>query len=382
MIALGAGAGLLAQTVPLTQDSFVITAPANAVNYGSASTINVGGANGNRGLMQFDLSALPPGTVAANVAGAVLTLFVSRVGAAGTIDISVANGAWTELAVNGNNAPAAGAAVASAVSVPSARAGTFLYVDATTAVRNWLNGTTNSGFIVTPNDGTVNIAFDSKESATTSHPATLTITLSNAGATGATGATGVTGATGATGITGATGAAGATGANGTGTSGATGPTGATGAAGASAINFACSSMCSQYLLEVLVPVGDVNTPDRIARVNDASFTTTNGVIGIAGPPGTIPPPAFGSDGIIYSAGQTVPVYTQGIVNCGFDNQVVAGDFIQASSFNNGYCHDVGSSFPASGQVIGIALSANGPGSFGAPFAQTILLYGGGAGTAP
>jgi hypothetical protein len=82
------------------------------------------------------------------------------------------------------------------------------------------------------------VAFDSKESTTTSHPAMLTITLIAIGPTGATGPTGPTGATGAAGAqgpvgpTGAQGPAGATGAQGPqGAVGAQGPQGPVGSTG-------------------------------------------------------------------------------------------------------------------------------------------------------
>ncbi len=227
----------IAQTVPISQDSYVVTNPATAINYGSASTINVGGPAVAQALVQFDLTTLPAGTGAANIAKATLALVVNKICASCKITVSVANGGWTVVGVNGTTAPVAAAAVATSVSVSTV--GDYIYVDATAAVQGWLNGTTNSGFIITPNTGTgVNVAFDSKESTTTSHPATLTITLASSGATGATGATGpngsagATGATGPTGSNGSAGATGATGANGTaGTTGATGATGANGTAG-------------------------------------------------------------------------------------------------------------------------------------------------------
>ncbi len=270
----------MAQNVPLTQDSYVN--PGSATNFGSASTMNVGGPNGARALAQFDLSALPAGTTSAQIAKATLTLFLNKVAAAGTVNISVGNGAWTETGVNGTNAPSPAAAVASGVSASAANE--YITVDATAAVQAWLTGTNNNGFIITPNDLTVNVAFDTKESATTSHPATLTIVLASSGATGATGATGVAGPAGATGATGAgpsgcdgrhraaggpespaadwsywcywaaggcwgdggdrsgggpagaTGATGAAGAGTTGANGATGPAGPNGATGATGAN--------------------------------------------------------------------------------------------------------------------------------------------------
>jgi len=219
-----------AQSVPLTQDSFV--AQATAANYGTAATLKVGGAAADQALVQFDLSTLPAGITAANVSKATLALFVTSVTAAGPVNISLANGAWAENTVNGYNAPVPGAAVASGVFVTAG--GSYLYVDATAAVQGWINGAGNNGFIITPANGAVNVAFDAKESTTTSHPATLTISLSSAGPAGATGTTGATGATGVTGA-GTPGATGATG--GTGATGTTGVTGATGASGGGQVFF-------------------------------------------------------------------------------------------------------------------------------------------------
>ena len=192
-----------AQTVPLTQDTYVV--PGSGINYGTAATINVGGPSADTALVQFDLMALPSGIFGSNVAKATLTLFVNKVGAAGTVNISVANGPWSELTVNGTGAsPVPGAAVASGVSISTGSE--YLYVDATSAVQAWLNGgASNNGFVVTPAGGGVNVAFDSKESTTTSHPATLSIVLTSVGPAGPIGPQGPSGSAGVQGSTGATG---------------------------------------------------------------------------------------------------------------------------------------------------------------------------------
>jgi hypothetical protein len=218
----------LSQTVPLTQDAHVV--PSNGINYGSATTINVGGPNAAQALVQFDLSYLPTGVTATNVNKATLTLFANKVGYAGTVNVSVANGTWTEAGVNGTNAPVAGAAIASGV--PVSTANTYFTVDATVAVKNWLTGTTNSGFLITPADQTVNVAFDSKESSTTSHSAMLTIVLAATGPQGPQGPLGLTGLTGLTGPQGQTGPTGPLGLKGlTGLTGLTGPQGPQGQKG-------------------------------------------------------------------------------------------------------------------------------------------------------
>ncbi len=200
--------GLLAQSVPLMQDSYVV--PATTPNYGSVATLNVGGTSNAQGLAQFDLSSLSGIATPGMVAKATLILFVNKVTVAGSINISEATGAWTEGGVNGNNAPVAGAPVATAV--PVSAGSDYIAVDATQAVKDWLGSTTNSGFIITSAASGTNIYFDSKESTTTSHPASLTIILAGpAGATGASGPAGATGASGATGATGTPGPVGPTG---------------------------------------------------------------------------------------------------------------------------------------------------------------------------
>ena len=142
--------------------------------------------------------------------------------------------AWTELAVNAAlTFLVAAAAVASGVSVSTGSE--YVSVDATAAVQSWLSGTTNSGFLITPNDGTVLVAFDSKESATTSHPAALTITLSASGPQGPPGPQGTQGPQGIQGAPGSNGAQGAPGPQGAqgnpGTQGAQGPQGNAGPQG-------------------------------------------------------------------------------------------------------------------------------------------------------
>lgn len=224
--------GGFAQTLAPSQDAYYV--PGSATNYGTATTITVG-SSGSVGLVQFDLTQLPSGVTSAQVQKATLTLFVDHVGVGGSINIDTVSSAtpWTELGVNGLSGISPGNAVATAVPVSTPL--TYITVDATAAVVGWLSGTANNGFMLIGNS-TTSVQFDSKENLNTSHPAVLTIVLTNGGATGPTGPTGATGPTGPTGATGVgttgptgpTGSNGATGPTGVGTTGATGPTGPTG----------------------------------------------------------------------------------------------------------------------------------------------------------
>ena len=185
-----------AEGVPVLQDTFV---GSSTVNYGALSNINVGGVSSYQGLVQFDLGSLPAGTTGAGVAKATLILFVNKVGAAGSVNIDVANGAWTETGVNGTNAPVPGGVVATGV--PVTTAGTYVVVDATQAVQNWLDHVTlNQGFLILAATPDTTVFFDSKESVTTSHAPQLDVTLNGpAGPPGATGPAGPPGPAGPTG---------------------------------------------------------------------------------------------------------------------------------------------------------------------------------------
>jgi hypothetical protein len=133
-------------------------------------------------------------------------------------------------------------------------------------------------------------------------------------------------------------------------------------------------------LETLMVAG--SGTGATAQVTDTSITTTTKAFGVVGPfPNPIvnlpPPTCPGPSYCQFTAGQTVMVATSGLALCQFDNQTFPGDFIATSTFNTGFCHDVGSTVPAADQIIGVVLSEAGVGSFGQPFAQSVFLYGGG-----
>jgi hypothetical protein len=200
-----------AQSVPLFQDSYTVSGSVG--NFGSSTSLMVGGVNAAHALVQFDLNSLPSGTTGPKIAKAILTLFVNKIASPGNVNVSVANGPWSEYVVTGLNAPSAGAAIVSQLQVGTL-AGSYLTIDVTVAVQQWLNGTTNSGFIISPGNGAVNVLFDSKENVNTSHPATLSVVMSDSGITGLAGPAGPTGLTGPVGPQGTVGPAGLQGATG------------------------------------------------------------------------------------------------------------------------------------------------------------------------
>ena len=213
-ISLAAPAGALAASANVSADTHV-NATSPATNYGTATAINVGG--GNTALLQFDLTSLPPGLAASNIAKATITMFVNTVALAGAIDVAQVTGPWTETGASHLNRPSYLSPFLLSVSTTLPRQ--YVTVDVTQLVKDWVSG-------VAPNYGvqlsaaasapTTAIVLDSKENATTSHPAFLDVTIQSVGPqgpTGPAGANGINGSPGPQGPTGPTGPPGPAGPN-------------------------------------------------------------------------------------------------------------------------------------------------------------------------
>src|ERR1035438_612689 len=116
---------LSAQSVRLTDDAYVVSG--SSANYGAMPLVQVGPTQ--NGLLKFDLSTLPLGTTASQVTVATLRLYVSRVATAGSFNVSVATGAWSESTVTGTSAPGIGAAIVSGAPVNVSNA--YIVMDVT-----------------------------------------------------------------------------------------------------------------------------------------------------------------------------------------------------------------------------------------------------------
>ena len=90
------------QTLVPSQDAYFV--PANASNFGTATTITVG-SSGSIGLVQFDLTQLPAGLTAAQIQKATLTLFLDHVNSGGSINIDTVSAStpWGDLTVTGTS---------------------------------------------------------------------------------------------------------------------------------------------------------------------------------------------------------------------------------------------------------------------------------------
>jgi N-acetylneuraminic acid mutarotase len=196
---------------------------------GSSATVGSVPVGTTKTLIKFQLqSSLPPAVAAANVAKATLKLYLSpATNPTGAIDIYQITSTWTETTLNPSSPPTL-AATPFATGITVGGANSFLVVDLTQLVREWLNGSANVGI---DNDGialvahtsTTFVEFDSKENIVTSHEPRLEIVLVNSGPQGPAGAQGAAGPQGAQGPAGPAGPQGGVGA--TGATGAQGPIG-------------------------------------------------------------------------------------------------------------------------------------------------------------
>ena len=178
---------------------------------GSSATVGSAQVGTAKAYIKFQLqSSLPPNVAAANVEKATLKLFLSTAtNPSGAIDIYPVTGSWTESTLSPSSPPAI-ASTAFATGIAVGKANSFLVVDVTQLVKEWLNGPangglTNDGIAIVADTSTSYAVFDSKEGIVTSHEPRLEIVLANSGAQGPAGPTGPTGPAGAAGPAGAPG---------------------------------------------------------------------------------------------------------------------------------------------------------------------------------
>src|SRR5262245_26599509 len=97
-----APAALHAAGANTVADTYINSASPTS-NFGTAATVNIG--NGNEGLIQFDLSGLPPGLTAPSITKATMTFYLNTVANPGGVDISQVTSPWTETGVTLSTRP-------------------------------------------------------------------------------------------------------------------------------------------------------------------------------------------------------------------------------------------------------------------------------------
>src|SRR5579863_4076315 len=136
---------VLAQQSPPSADTYVNSSSPNK-NYGSSILLVVG--QGSTTYMKFNLSGVPAG---APVSKAMLRLFTSAVVTGGQFDVYnlPATPTWSERTLTYNTPPPAlglSATGGNPITVSSASVNTFLLIDITATVQNWLaNPSNNNG---------------------------------------------------------------------------------------------------------------------------------------------------------------------------------------------------------------------------------------------
>lgn len=221
----------------LLQDAYVDTGRATT-NYGTSGDLRVfkSSTASMRAFLKFSIDTLPPGTTAADVKQARLRLWVSSSSTiTGAINLTPVTSAWNESTLTNNTSGSLTYGLPKYASLPITSIASFVSIDVTDWVKAWLAGTLpNQGFQIDAASPTLNLYFDSKESAQTSHEPHLEIVLVGPagpqGAAGLQGSPGPQGPQGLQGLAGATGPAGAEGPQGL--PGAAGPQGLQGVAGA------------------------------------------------------------------------------------------------------------------------------------------------------
>ncbi|KJV06324.1 DNRLRE domain-containing protein [Methylocucumis oryzae] len=182
-----------AVTLAINADSHIASA-----NAGTAIGISISPTS--KGLLKFDLAALPEGITGKDIAKATLVFFAKTVAASGKIQASPVLDAWDEATITTALAPKIGAPIDKSAIIN--RGNTYVALDVTQLVLDWVdNPISNNGLALAPlASSTTTFTLDSKEAIQTSHAAFIDITLIGpAGAKGDKGDTGPQGNTGSPG---------------------------------------------------------------------------------------------------------------------------------------------------------------------------------------
>jgi hypothetical protein len=315
---LAAALPAFAVEATLVADAHVNAAlPGN--NSGSISNLNVGG--GYTALLQFDLSALPMGTTAAQVSRAMLRLYCNRMDTAGVVSVQPVGGAWGEYSVTYATLPSLGSAVQTA---QVSQAGAYVVVDVTALVQGWVSGSAANEGVALTSGGAV-VQFDSKENDLTGHAAELDVVLASMGPVGPAGQAGLQGQVGPAGPQGAT--------------GPIGPVGPAGSSGGAGLRFQGAYVPTlSYALDDIVTfqgssyVSLIAANHGVAPANStqwgllaAAGVGTTGPQGLTGAPGLMGPQGLtGPQGVIGPAGSAGAAGPQGAPGLVYRGGYLAG----------------------------------------------------------
>ena len=171
----------------LVADAHTSATAANG-NFGANPALAVS-AN-NTAYVKFKIArTLPAGTKADDVARATVKFYVSKVAAAGKLDLLPVLADWDEKTLTAGNAPQLGPPALTTQQIGKDAQGNYLLIDVTALVKQWLgdgsgqSATPNYGFALAPHavdadtPQLADVDLDSKENSQTSHDALLDVQL-------------------------------------------------------------------------------------------------------------------------------------------------------------------------------------------------------------
>lgn len=284
-----------------------------ARNFGLQPFISVsgdpGGIPGKRGFIRFDLSSLPSEITGSTVAKATLKLYVNKVTTGGKLDVVRVLGPWSQGQITDQGIPVLGEVEVTGLVVDPEDANTFIMVDLTGLVREWLDGTIeNHGVSLIPGADGIAVDFDSMENKNTSHEARLEVTLAGpAGLQGAQGPVGPQGPKGDKGDTGATGPQGATGP--IGPQGSQGVQGSTGPQGPQGVKGDPGAQGAQGIQGSPGAPGAIGAQGPAGPIGPPGAKGDTGATGTAGPAGHSPVLTWSGDQIAIDSAVTSPHLT-------------------------------------------------------------------------
>ena len=178
-----AGAAVLATSAPsvhadtlhATDDTYVKISAAT-LNAGNKTKLFLRDVGDERHVYaKFDLATLPAGISGTDIDSATLRVYLSKVSTAGSIDLHVISAPWDESTVTAGDALALAPSFAT-VPVTDGDALSYLTIDVTTQLRDWVDGlVTNNGIALLPSG--IKVEIDSKENKATGHPMEIEVAL-------------------------------------------------------------------------------------------------------------------------------------------------------------------------------------------------------------
>jgi hypothetical protein len=166
-----------AHTLHVTDDTNINLSQPSQNNGASADVFvrNVGTGGERHGYVRFETSPILPNTP---ILSAILRIWVSQVATAGSIDLYVVTGVWTEATLNAAAQPGTEPTPFATVAVSNADQNSHITVDVTSVLQDWVNQTKpNFGIALLPNPAGVRVDIDSKENTGTSHPMELEVII-------------------------------------------------------------------------------------------------------------------------------------------------------------------------------------------------------------